>query len=88
MININHIENTRENQKHFNEHKKHFSKQCSIVLEALQRGERLTTVSALIKYKVGDLRRRIKDLRDYHKVNVQSSFVNGSRYKEYYLNLK
>jgi hypothetical protein len=44
--------------------KERFSNQCKIVYEALQRGERLTTASALLKYSIGDLRRRIKDLRD------------------------
>ena len=85
MIKIQHIENLPENQKHFQKHKKHFSKQCDIVLQALQRGERLTTITALIKYKVGDLRRRIKDLKDFHNIDIKSSFVPGTRYKEYYL---
>jgi len=85
MIDINHHENLPENQIHFNENKEHFSKQYIIVLQALQRGERLTTITALIKYKIGDLRRRIKDLKDYHKIDIQSSFVPGTRFKEYYL---
>lgn len=85
MIEIIHHENLPENQHHFNENKKHFSKQCIIVLQALQRGERLTTITALINYKVGDLRRRIKDLKDYHKIEIETSFVPGTRYKEYYL---
>lgn len=85
MININHIENLPENQKHFQKHKKHYSKQCVIVLQALQRGERLTTLTALMKYRIGDLRRRIKDLKDYHQIDIKSSFVPGTRFKEYYI---
>ncbi|WCM42440.1 helix-turn-helix domain-containing protein [Flavobacterium sp. CBA20B-1] len=86
MLVINHHENLPENQKHFDQNKRHFSAQCSIVLQALQRGERLTTITALMKYKIGDLRRRIKDLKDYHNVDIQSSFVPGTRFKEYFLN--
>lgn len=86
MKEIKHYENLPENQRHFNKNKKHFSRQCTVVLNALKRGERLTTVSALMKYKIGDLRRRIKDLRDYHNIDVKSSFVPGTRFKEYYLN--
>lgn len=85
MIDINHHENLPENQKHFNQNKRHFSTQCSVVLQALQRGERLTTVTALVNYKIGDLRRRIKDLKDYHRIDIQSSFLPGTRFKEYYL---
>lgn len=82
---IEHNENLPENQTHFDKHKKHFSYQCTIVLQALQRGERLTTITALMKYRIGDLRRRVKDLKDYHNVDIKSSFVPGSRFKEYYL---
>lgn len=88
MIELNHHENLPQNQQHFDENKDHFSKQCTIVLQALQRGERLTTAKALVKYKIGDLRRRVKDLKDYHNIDIQSSFIAGSRYKEYYLNLE
>lgn len=85
MIELNHHENLPENQKHFEQNKNHFSKQCTIVLQALQRGERLTTITALINYQIGDLRRRIKDLKDYHQIEIKTSFVPGTRYKEYYL---
>lgn len=85
MIQLKHHENLPENQKHFNKHQKHFSKQCIIVLQALQRGERLTTVTALMKYRIGDLRRRIKDLKDFHNIDIKSCYVPGTRFKEYYL---
>lgn len=87
MNQLKHHENLPENQRHFNQHKKHFSKQCIIVLQALQRGERLTTITALINYKIGDLRRRIKDLKDFHNIDIKSNFIPGTRYKEYYLKM-
>lgn len=81
-----HFENKTENQLIFEANKEHFSNQCRIVFEALLRGERLTTAKALLKYGIGDLRRRCKDLRDIWNIPVQSEYVEG-RYKEYYLKI-
>ena len=86
---INHRENNSESQEHFEANKTKFSKQCKIVYDALLRGERLTTLNAIVKYGIGDLRRRVKDLIDTHKINVKSVWVTNpetdSRYKEYYV---
>lgn len=81
---LHHIENKVSNQEHFERNKDRFSNQCRIVYEALLRGERLTTTTALINYKIGDLRRRCKDLKDMWNVPIESDYVDG-RYKEYYL---
>jgi len=43
-------QNNPESQHSTFKYGKKLNKQCSIVLEALQRGEHLTTASALIKY--------------------------------------
>lgn len=80
----NHTENKIENQEHFQENKKEFSKQCQIVYDALMRGERLTTAKALIQYGVGDLRRRVKDLKDIWNIPVKDQYVQG-KFKEYFL---
>lgn len=82
---LHHIENKVVNQEHFELNKDRFSRQCKIVYEALLRGERLTTTKALLYYKIGDLRRRCKDLRDMWNIDVKSEYEKGSRYKEYYL---
>lgn len=82
---IHHVENTVENQQHFEANKEKFSNQCRIVYEALLRGERLTTTKALLKYGIGDLRRRIKDLKDTWNVPVKDVYVEG-KYKEYFIN--
>lgn len=79
-----HFENKPENQMIFEANKERFSKQCRIVFEALLRGERLTTTSALINYGIGDLRRRIKDLKDTWKVDIKSD-LRSDRFKEFYL---
>lgn len=83
---LNHVENKVSNQEHFERNKEHFSNQCRIVYEALLRGERLTTTKALLNYGIGDLRRRIKDLKDIWNVPVQDKVVEG-KFKEYFLNI-
>ncbi|URM37184.1 helix-turn-helix domain-containing protein [Flavobacterium anhuiense] len=81
---LSHIENNISNQEHFERNKERFSNQCRIVYEALLRGERLTTAKALIDYKIGDLRRRIKDLRDIWNVPIHSEYKEG-KFKEFFL---
>lgn len=84
---LQHVENKVSNQEHFERNKEKFSKQCRIVYEALLRGEKLTTTIALLNYGIGDLRRRIKDLKDMWQVPVQDQYVDG-KFKEYYLEIK
>lgn len=79
-----HTENKISNQEHFERNKENFSNQCRIVYEALLRGERLTTTKALLYYGIGDLRRRIKDLKDIWNVPIEDKYVEG-KYKEFYL---
>lgn len=83
---LTHIENKVSNQEHFEANKSKFSNQCKIVYEALLRGERLTTTTSLINYRIGDLRRRIKDLKDMWNVPIESRFIDG-KFKEYYLTI-
>lgn len=81
---LQHVENKVSNQEHFERNKEKFSNQCKIVYEALLRGERLTTTKALLQYRIGDLRRRIKDLKDIWNVPIQDEYVDG-KFKEYFL---
>lgn len=83
---LHHVENKTSNQEHFERNKEKFSKQCRIVYEALLRGEKLTTTSALLDYKIGDLRRRIKDLKDIWNVPISDHYVDG-KFKQYYIKL-
>lgn len=57
-------ENTEENQTYLDENKLKLSKQCQKVWDILSTGKRLTVRDAIITYHIGDLRRRIKDLKD------------------------
>ncbi len=80
----NRIENNAGSQQILENNKVRINHQCTIVLQALQRGERLTTALALIKYGVGDLRRRCKDLKDIHHIKIKDRLVEG-RYKEWFI---
>lgn len=80
-------ENNSDSELILKANKERFSNQCRIVYDALLRGEKLTTASALIKYGIGDLRRRVKDLVDYHGIEVKSELIEG-RFKEYFIEIK
>ena len=82
---LTHIENKISNPEHFEANKDKFSNQCKLVYEAILRGEKLTTAKALIEYGIGDLRRRIKDLKDTWNVPISDQYVKG-KFKEYFLN--
>lgn len=82
---IYHNENNLESQMQFQENEPIFRGQCKTIMEAFKRGERLTTARALIKYGIGDLRRRIKDLKDNYKVtSIEEEVVDG-RFKEWFI---
>ena len=77
-------ENNADSTWHMKFNRDLLNNQCKIVLEILERGERLTTRSAMINYNIGDLRRRVKDLKDFWNVPVLDERINGN-IKEYYL---
>lgn len=87
---LEHKENNFDSQRHFEENKERFTNQCRKVYQVLLKGERLTTTKALLEYGIGDLRRRIKDLKDQFEVPIQDEYVKdeegkSTRYKEYFL---
>lgn len=84
-INFNRIENNQESNQILQENKKHLAKQCQILLEALMRGEHLTTAEGLVLYGIGDMRRRIKDLRDAGYTIKDS--LQKNRFKKYFIEL-
>lgn len=81
---IVHHENNRESQLHFEANRDRFSAQCKIAFDAMMNGERLTTAKALIQYNIGDLRRRVKDLKDMWGVPIETEIIKG-KYKEYFI---
>jgi hypothetical protein len=84
-IDFTHPHNNVPSAVAFEKNKEHYNNQCGIVLRAMQRGERLTTTTALINYGIGDLRRRVKDLKDIYHIEVKSAYAQGTRFKEYFL---
>lgn len=81
-------ENNHDSRRHLEENRLRFWSQCSKLKQAFERGERLTTMGMILKYEIGDPRRRIKDLIDHNGMNISSEWVrdeNKTRYKVYYL---
>lgn len=67
-IDLNNIVHTRENNIYsetiLNNNYKRLNNNCRILLDALERGERLTGLSIVKKYGMLEYRRRIKDLKE------------------------
>lgn len=88
-------ENNAKSQEHLEKNKFHFTGQVAVVYSLLLKGIRLTSFDAMTKYGIGHLGRRICDLRDPRKGNVDVKGIfpldeNGKKkkYMEYYLELK
>ena len=82
---INRKENNAESQRVLRDQNKKLRGQCKIVFDALCRGEVMTVFSATVDYRIGDLRRRIKDLKDTHQVvNIKSKWTS-SGVKSWYM---
>ena len=75
-------DNTPENQVYLEKNRERLSNQNQLVWDILCRGERLTCRRAMIEYNIGDLRRRIKDLKDTGH-DIDSIWLKG-RFKEYF----
>lgn len=77
-------ENNSESQTILEENKDRINKQCRLVLDLLQVGYRLTVRDALLFWGIGDLRRRVKDLRDFHGIDIKTETQKGG-FKQYFL---
>jgi hypothetical protein len=75
-------ENNSHSQSILESQYERLNKQCKLVYELLK-VKSLTVREAMIDYGIGDLRRRIKDLRDVG-VNVKDEILPGG-FKCYYL---
>ena len=77
------IENNPESQQILDDNYKHFGKQDKLVLQILLLGVPLDVKVALVEYGIGDLRRRIKTLRDAgFKIQDKKRY---KRFKIYYI---
>lgn len=88
-IKVHHKENNPESEEHLHENKIHFTKQCKKVLELLQKGIVLTSRSAMIDYNIGDVHRRIGELREENKIEgIVDEWVREegkSKYKKWFM---
>lgn len=82
---IVHFENNLESQLDFMERETEFRGQCKTIMDAFIKGERLSTKTALINYGIGDLRRRIKDLRDNYGVQNIGEEKKSGGFKVWFL---
>jgi hypothetical protein len=82
-IDFSRRENNKDSQAILDANKERFKGQCKTLYTALLRGERLTTATALLRYGIGDLRRRIADLIEAG-VPVEKKLIDG-RFKEYFI---
>jgi len=82
---ITHYENNVESQFDFVKNEPKFRGQCKTIMEAFKRGERLTTKVALLEYSIGDLRRRIKDLKDNYGVDNIGEEKKSGGFKVWFL---
>lgn len=67
-------ENNSESQSILNDQKERLSKNCTIIFEALLRGEKLSGLTITRKYKMLEYRRRIKDIREFLK-SIESKII-------------
>lgn len=78
-----HKENNKQSEEILTDNHKRLSNQCRVVYDALKAGVKLTVKDAMIDYNIGDLRRRVCDLRQ-HGVDIKDNILKGG-VKEFYL---
>lgn len=83
-IDFTHVaENNRESLNNLNDNRAKFSKQCLLVIDLINSGEVLTVKSAMIKYNINSLPRRIMDIEQ--KLNIQIPERWNGNFKEWYV---
>jgi hypothetical protein len=76
-------ENNRQSQTGLEANFIKLNNQCGKVLGLLKVGFRLTVRDAILSHGIGDLRRRVKDLRD-KGIDIKDEIKPGG-FKEYFL---
>lgn len=67
----------------------HAATQCDRLLAALMRGERITRLESITRYKILNTWQRVRELRDAgHEVLVDYETRNGARVAVYYMQPK
>lgn len=81
-IDIHKRENTAENQQQLDLFRPFLENQAGRVLDIFLQGAALTVIQAGVDHKIGDLRARVRDLRDAG-YNITGTREPGSRHKLY-----
>jgi len=81
-------ENNAESEKHLRLYRRHFTRDAANVCYMFMQGQELTVSFSMARGYTGDLRRRVKDLRDWG-IDVSDRWVTslstGRKYKSYYM---
>lgn len=89
-IKTHYKENNPDSERHLHENELKFSNQCKKVLSLLRQGVVLTTRSAMIDYDIGDVHRRISELKNINNVEgIIDEWVGTgdgrTNYKKWYM---
>lgn len=82
---VHQFENNIESQKHLDENKPRYSKQCRELLEVLKTGAKVTSTWARDNLQIEHLARRILDLKEAG-IRIESNRIAGG-FSEYFLTL-
>lgn len=86
-------ENNPESEAHLKENKFHFTGQCAVVLSLLMKGVVLSSRSAMLQHNIGDVHRRIGELKialqkTNSKLKIEDRWVKnekGRGHKEWFI---
>lgn len=88
VFEIHNNENCIESQNHLDKNKTNFSNQCRKIYDLLMRGEVLTFKRAIVEFGVGDLRRRMKDLKDMNSVSFHCEWDSSINSKRWFMTIE
>lgn len=79
---VHKVENRLSSQLHLDEHRTHFSKQCSTLFNAFMSGDEITSLTSIQKYQIIDFRRRCCDLLESGvRLSERDELVNRCKVK-------
>lgn len=89
-IKIHQHENNADSKRHLKENEEKFSNQCKKVLSLLRQGVVLTSRSAMIEHDIGDVHRRIGELRESGVEGIVDEWVlddevKKTRFKKWFM---
>lgn len=79
IFTVHQSENNPESQRHLDNNRPKFNRQCQQVFDLLMGGKVLTSYGSMVFHKIGHLARRIKDLRE-SGVRISDCWDGGSKH--------